>query len=311
MDECSLCGSSDKYSITPEIKTDVLRIHCPVCSDFLITADANLDIQSLSIQEKCLLSGLTRERSETGLPLMIATDVIESLLELAPKRVFEKAMKLLAAIDRKTHWFGEDVAVHYGTDYSLAYAQNSNEFKAIRDYLCERGLLKSSKAGDMHGKQTLSLLADGIAELEKHQQMNLDSHKAFVAMWFTEENNLKQVYSDQIAPGIREAGYEPMRIDFKEHNNDVVAEILSEIRQSRFLVSDFTGQRNGVYFEAGFAMGLSLPIIWMCHEDEIEKCAFDTNHFNHITWKSDETDLSARVRNRIIATIGKGPLQPR
>ena len=33
---------------------------------------------------------------------------------------------------------------------------------------------------------------------------------------------------------------------------------MAEIRRSRFVVADYTGQVNGVYFEAGFALGLGL-----------------------------------------------------
>ena len=41
-------------------------------------------------------------------------------------------------------------------------------------------------------------------------------------------------------------------------------EIIGEIRRSRFLVADFThgdkGARGSVYYEAGFAYGLGLPV---------------------------------------------------
>ncbi|MDA1051804.1 MAG: hypothetical protein O3C40_15165 [Planctomycetota bacterium] len=65
---------------------------------------------------------------------------------------------------------------------------------------------------------------------------------------------------------------------------------MSEIRKARFLVADFTKHRNGVYFEAGYAIGLQIPVIWLCREDEMGRVHFDTEHFNHIVWK-DATDL--------------------
>jgi hypothetical protein len=53
------------------------------------------------------------------------------------------------------------------------------------------------------------------------------------------------------------------RVDQKHHHlNKVDDEIIAEIRRSRFLVADFTCEpgkvRGGVYFEAGFAMGLNM-----------------------------------------------------
>jgi nucleoside 2-deoxyribosyltransferase len=87
-------------------------------------------------------------------------------------------------------------------------------------------------------------------------------------------------------------------------------EIVAGIRRSRFLVADFTGHRGGVYFEAGLATGLGLPVIWLCRKDELEKTHFDTRQYNFIVWESDKLDeLSTALKNRIEATIGRGTLQ--
>jgi hypothetical protein len=51
--------------------------------------------------------------------------------------------------------------------------------------------------------------------------------------------------------GISDAGFEPLRINMKEHVNKICDEIIAEIRRSRFVVADYTGQRGGVYYEAG------------------------------------------------------------
>ena len=67
-------------------------------------------------------------------------------------------------------------------------------------------------------------------------------------------------------------------------------EIIARIKESRFVVADVTQHRNGVYFEGGYAMGMGLPVIWMCHQDDLQKMHFDTSHLNHIVW-SDLADL--------------------
>ena len=68
------------------------------------------------------------------------------------------------------------------------------------------------------------------------------------------------------------------------------------------MVADFTGQLAGVYYEAGFAMGLGRTVIWCCRKDEIGKLHFDTNHKNHIDWETPE-DLREGLYRRIRATI--------
>ncbi|HZU50969.1 MAG TPA: hypothetical protein VE968_03750 [Sphingomicrobium sp.] len=115
-----------------------------------------------------------------------------------------------------------------------------------------------------------------------------------------------------IEPAIREAGYEPLRIDRKEHLNKIDDEIIAEIRRSRFLVADFThgdtGARGGVYYEAGFAHGLNIPVIFTCRADAIDKVHFDTRQYNHITWATPD-ELKERLAKRITATLGDGSLK--
>ena len=79
-----------------------------------------------------------------------------------------------------------------------------------------------------------------------------------------------------------------------------------------FLVADFTqdapGARGGVYYEAGFAHGLNIPVIFTCRSNVIDKVHFDTRQYNHITW-ADLVELRERLTKRISATLGDGPLK--
>lgn len=125
-------------------------------------------------------------------------------------------------------------------------------------------------------------------------------------MWFSD--SVSDAWK-AIDVGIRAAGYAALRIDQKEHNNKIDDEIVAGIRRSRFLVADFTGHRGGVYFEAGLAAGIGLPVIWLCRKDELEKTHFDTRQYNFIVWEADKLpELSVTLQNRIEATIGRGPL---
>lgn len=134
--------------------------------------------------------------------------------------------------------------------------------------------------------------------------------QGFVAMWF--DPSMDEVYSSGIKPAIEAAGYEARRIDQQEFVGGVVDEIVAEIRKSRFVVADFTttleaGDRGGVYYEAGFALGLGIPVIHTCHEDCTKPVHFDTSHLNHLFWKDPE-NLRCRLRKRIEAVLGSGPL---
>lgn len=127
-------------------------------------------------------------------------------------------------------------------------------------------------------------------------------------MWF--DDTMASTYADGIEPSVRAAGYEPLRIDRKHHINKIEDEIIAEIRRSKFLVADFThgedGARGSVYYEAGFAHGLNIPVFLTCRKDFIKTLHFDISHYVHIAW-SDPADLGEQLKNRILAILGAGP----
>ncbi|WP_059369329.1 hypothetical protein [Treponema endosymbiont of Eucomonympha sp.] len=101
---------------------------------------------------------------------------------------------------------------------------------------------------------------------------------------------------------ISELGFNPVRIDKVEFNDEINGQILLNIKQSAFVVTDITGHHNGVYFEACFAMALKNDVIFACSEVDFEKKHFDVSHYNIIKWK-DEQDLYEKLKDRIQGTI--------
>ena len=66
--------------------------------------------------------------------------------------------------------------------------------------------------------------------------------------------------------------------------------------------ADFTQPKNGVYFEAGYALDRGLPVIYLCREDDFGETHFDTNHFPHIVY-SDLMELQTKLMDRIQAWL--------
>jgi nucleoside 2-deoxyribosyltransferase len=134
------------------------------------------------------------------------------------------------------------------------------------------------------------------------------SSQAFVAMWF--DPTMTDAYELGLKLGIKDAGFTALRVDSLDHNGKIDDRIIAEIRRSRFVVADFTqkrsGARGGVYYEAGFAQGLGMPVIFTCRKDSIRRVHFDTRQYNHIVWQTP-SELRERLSARISATIGDGP----
>lgn len=147
----------------------------------------------------------------------------------------------------------------------------------------------------------------GYAFLEERGRTNQISNIGFCAMWFAA--SMLSAWKDAIEPAISSTGYEPKRIDNHEHNNKIDDEIVAMIRRSRFVVADFTGQRGGVYFEAGPAHGLGLPVVWTIRHDALKDVHFDTRQYNFVTWTPEDLPgFREKLTNRIEATLGRGPL---
>ena len=185
----------------------------------------------------------------------------------------------------------------------------TDDFVFLLNYLDRCGLIEHS--GFNNREQACVLTVDGYARLAELEKTYTDSSRAFVAMWF--DDSMDEVWERGFCPAIRDAGYEPVRIDRQEHVNKIDDEIIAEIRRARFVVADFThgapGARGGVYYEAGFAHGLAIPVIFTCREVSFDKVHFDTRQFNHIVWTEPE-ELRRSLTRRIAAVIGDGPNKP-
>ena len=115
--------------------------------------------------------------------------------------------------------------------------------------------------------------------------------------------SLESAYDDGIYPAIKiDCDMDPIRIDYVDHNEKICDKIIAEIRTCQFLVADFTLQKPGVYFEAGFALGLGRPVIWTCQDSDFANVHFDTRQYNHIIW-ANPAELRRRLADRIRATI--------
>ena len=176
------------------------------------------------------------------------------------------------------------------------------EAEFLLDYLRSQSWIAYKYMGEC------ALTVEGYARLAEIETQRTESSRAFVAMWF--DKSLEEAWKHGIEAGVKDAGYDAIRIDRREHINKIDDEIIAEIRRARFLVADFThghgGPRGGVYYEAGFAHGLNIPVIFSCRDDVIDDIHFDTRQYNHIVWR-DVQELREMLTKRICAVIGDGP----
>lgn len=263
------------------------------------------------------LSAFIRERHihQTGAPMLLTAleglperppyaILIDDAIADFPRNVSERLDRTIVNLAHMSAKPGSWLSLENGVDYPAGFAEDDEAFNFLLSQLAELGYLGLTD-GWAFGEDVppeVRLTAAGwnrVADLER-ATAGQKSRQAFVAMWFGAE--VREAYEQGIKPAIEAAGYEPCQMAYLQHNEQVDDRMIAEIRKSRFLVADFTGHRHGVYWEAGFALGIDIPAIYTVREDEVGKCHFDTRQFNHVVWKTPE-DLRERLRARIDATI--------
>lgn len=299
-DSCVLCQLRDtgkQYSaITSQ---SVSNVNCKICGSYQITIEAIEDIYS-NKYPVYLLQGYVRYKTDRGFnKIKINTETLSNILSdpTNPSNIPEKLDILLLNLSRKTAYGGQNINISYDNDYPLGYAQNGIEFIYLIDELNKLSFLYYTRSGNDFEIKILTKGWQKCIELEK---TNKDSRQCFVAMSFQKKTN--SIYKNAIKKAIEETGYTAYRIDKDEHTELIPYKMLSEIRKSKFVVADFTDHKGGVYFEAGFAMGLGFRVIWVCPKVEFEKAHFDIKQYNHIIY-SNEEDLYNKLKTRIEAII--------
>ena len=308
INKCPLCTGSNAefWSIGQGTQIAHFDGWCSACTNMRITLSA---LDFIKQREKAhLLSAFLRdlpERDWRDIGYVVDTNVEQLADSVSEIPLVEQFDRLLFAVCERTPRFGSISTFSYETDWPLIRARDWNEVLAMLKALKGDGYLVGDGRDGMFFPPTPTRKAfERYSEMRNAGPM---SQQAFVAMAFAPEYDA--TWLSIIKLGIIAAKYRPYRVDQKEHADKVDDLIMSEIRRSKFLVADFSGQRGGVYFEAGFAQGLGRPAIWMCRDEEKEKLHFDTRQYNHILY-IDATDAQKKLRNRIVAILGEGSYVP-
>lgn len=249
-----------------------------------------------------LISAWIRAQQTDDEPPFLTMERVDSILQLPRLSVPEKQLRLLRHIASKTEDPGLPVVIDFQNDPPVAHAKSSRELKYLIGELGKRGYSSQEQAANDVG---LIVRTAGWEYLEE-QGKRAKHQQAFVAMSF--DTSMTGLWTTAIHPGVRLAGYQSYRVDQEPHIDRIDARIIAAIRDSSFVIADVTMHKHGVYYEAGFAQGLGLPVIWMVRESDLPGVHFDTRQYAHIMWNAYD-DAREKLTNAILAVMGRGPLR--
>jgi hypothetical protein len=282
---CLVWGTPATFATTTR---DAYRVNSSRAGGcFEISRSACATLENGSQNQRLRLTSWLIEQRLGGCECPVVTTKILTLVESRkPLSVHERADRLLRWLTTLSPYIGALARVIDGGNAQAIFAYSESlegkEVRFLAKYLDSCGWLDSYSVHTGGFDTTIS--AKGYARLAELDTKHINSSQAFVAMWF--DYGMTEAYDNGLAIGIRKAGYKPMRIDRKDHNNKIDDELIAEIRHSKFLVADFTqgenSARGSVYYEAGFAHGLGIPVIFTYKKGSEATNHFDTRQYNHI-----------------------------
>jgi hypothetical protein len=208
------------------------------------------------LRSRHLYSGAVREFNERGLEVII--EDFERLLDsvVVPNGPIERIDRILLYVFKHMETDDAEVTLDYERDYSVAYARNPGEFAFLAEKAKELGYLESPVPPK---EEECRLTLEGWKHIAEFKRDEVRTNQAFIAMSF--DPALRSAYEEGIKLALEQTGYVPLRVDDAQFNEKIDDRIIADIRKSGLVIADFTQHKGGVYFEAGFALGLGIPVI--------------------------------------------------
>jgi hypothetical protein len=296
---CVLCGLTAVDGVEWHRLGWGLYAKCPRCGAYAFSESVYLDVFIRQAGRDAFLLCATRQHWElTGQVLVLDQNADELAKAHSHTRVADNVERLLAFIGIRVRRPSESVVIKQHLDFPVIDAETPGDLAVYLAWLVEQGLIVDSGRAGIH---TVNLTLKGWDRLQPSTQIGGSPGTCFIAMWF--DPSMNEAYELGILPAIEiDCGFKALRVDRKEHNNQITDEIMAGIRSAHFMVAEFTGHRAGVYYDAGFARGLGREVIYCCREDSFKERHFDTSVINHVVWTAP-ADLRKKLADRIRATI--------
>jgi hypothetical protein len=293
---CLLCETLSLFGIhTMDGRAFYHYYDCKLCGKYSLAYE-----EVVSLQEHPLLKIYVRSKIKNNPDAMddgtriTKNDVQLENLSLLPKDPLEAIDIILIWLSNRMESQDQKIKIDTSVDYILFYAKSSGELVFWLRTASHLTFIEWATEGFRISVEGWKRLNEIKSTKAKHSKF------VFVAKYF--DASLNALYDDGIRPAIIQTGYEPIYLNINSEPGNIDNKIIAGIRKSKFMIADYTGQRQSVYYEAGFASGLGIPVIDCIKEEEFDDLHFDKQHHAMIRWTSPE-DLRQKLVDSIQANI--------
>ena len=184
----------------------------------------------------------------------------------------------------------------------------------IAEQLAQKGLLvigNSEKDDDGVFRSSVSLTSEGWKAYRKIIDNDNDGLPyGFIALPFHEPEleNVVQVLERKIRDKL---GFLLVDLNDRARAGIIDDNLREQIENSSFVLAELTHGNPGAYWEAGYAEGKGIPVVYICEKEKFKegKTHFDTNHRMTVFWaKGDLEAFSDELVRVLKQSIGKSTL---
>ena len=175
------------------------------------------------------------------------------------------------------------------------------------DFIGNPGRYVRAGEWDTIDEARLKAMSSPAAFLLHLKWMNsLERSFGFLAMQFG-DRQLDMIAREHIKPVVKQSlGLEVIDVRDIQQAGLIDDLIRKSIAKAKFVIADLTHGNNGAYWEAGFAEGSGIPVVYICEERVFAQNSthFDTNHLTTVMWSLDrlkefEEDLVTAIGNTL------------
>jgi hypothetical protein len=284
---------------------DFMNCICPRCGNYNLEISAYRRILSikndLTDNSRLIVSNNIFHNYQA--PFIINDTFLNLLFALKDKSPLVKLDSLLLSLYKHSSFMHNNTLKQ--NDILLIEAESwlcgTEEYNFALDLLIDNEYI-TFQDGGVVSDSNYTITNDGYKHIDKLLKEISQSQQGFVAMSLNQE--LDYFFQNGVIAAITEIGFDPRRIDKKEHINKIDDEIIVEIRNSRFMVADLTFHRPNVYYEFGYAHALGIPVFFTCREDQKSEMHFDIQQYNCLFWNNDQLDnFKNSLINRMKAVL--------
>jgi len=291
---CLFCN--EIITIIPEGDYDkYVGCSCSPDGFYSLLRDSYACINSYPYQKKRdlfhLVSAYIRELTDCDEKVTLSVGDLEAIENSPniPVTIEDKGTRLLQYLYRHSGGPEDPVVIHpLASSYNITYSPNLQELVYIIDTLVTKQLL-------IREGKTFKLTETGWREaVESAGGKKLKPCLALIS----DDEKLRTEWQGKLFPKMEQFGYMPRLLpDAKTGKRD--RNLLELVSKSKLIIADLTNQSPEVYFAAGYALGLNIPVIWTVNSSDADNLSVQIKDIRPIVWDRAE-ELAVILQQRLV-----------